>query len=100
MRELRLTDAAEAIDTVFADIIDLAAACRFHDCAHETEPGCAVQEAIAAGKLDLDRLNRWRKLQREEAHNSASLAEVRAYSRAQTKMHKTGKARSRHKRGE
>ena len=52
MRALRLADAAEGIEAVFDDIAALARACRFGDCAHEDEPGCAVQAAIAAGRLD------------------------------------------------
>jgi Predicted GTPases len=52
MRELQLTDAAEGISEVFADLADLAARCRFSDCRHEDEPGCAVQAAIASGEID------------------------------------------------
>ena len=53
------------LDETFADVVDLAAACRFADCAHGTEPGCAVQEALAEGRLTEDRLESYRKLQRE-----------------------------------
>ena len=49
MRELQLVDVADAIDDVFSDVADLAESCRFGDCTHETEPGCAVQAAIEAG---------------------------------------------------
>ena len=88
MRALRLHDAAEGIDEVFADIADLAAACRFADCAHATEPGCAVRAAIEAGSLDPDRLARWRKLQREDARNTASIAEQRRQSRATGRLYR------------
>lgn len=98
MRELRLTDVEQGIDAVFSDIAELARHCRFHDCAHETEPGCAIRAAIETGDLDPARLKRWQKLQREEAHNSASIAEARAYDKARQKMYSQGKARSRHKR--
>lgn len=54
-------------DEAFADIAELAAACRFNDCAHETEPGCAVLAAIVVGGLDPDRLESYRKLMRERA---------------------------------
>ncbi|HYF25425.1 MAG TPA: ribosome small subunit-dependent GTPase A, partial [Baekduia sp.] len=47
---------ADGLDEAFADVAALAAACRFADCAHDAEPGCAVQAAIAAGTLDADRL--------------------------------------------
>lgn len=86
MRELQLTDAAEGINDLFADILELAAGCRFSDCQHETEPGCAVQEAIAQGTLEAVRLGRWRKLLAEDAFNSASLAERRSKDKAFGKM--------------
>jgi len=82
MRALRLAEAGAGIDEVFADIADLAGACRFSDCGHETEPGCAVQAAVAAGDLDAGRLERWRKLQREDLRNSETIAEARARDRA------------------
>lgn len=56
---------AEALDHVFNDIAELAAQCRFNDCVHETEPGCAITEAIETGELPERRLQSWRKLQRE-----------------------------------
>ncbi len=99
MRELQLVGAAQGIDSVFADISDLAARCRFADCLHEAEPGCAVQAAIAGGRLDPDRLSRWRKLQREDARNSETIAEARARDRGFGRMVRDGKARGRHKRG-
>jgi ribosome biogenesis GTPase len=56
MRELQLTNAATGIADVFEDIERLSAQCRFKDCQHETEPGCAVQAAVADGRLDPSRL--------------------------------------------
>jgi ribosome biogenesis GTPase / thiamine phosphate phosphatase len=73
MRELQLTDVESGIDDVFADIVDLARQCRFSDCGHETEPGCAVRAAIEAGRLDADRLKRFEKLVKEERRNSEDL---------------------------
>ena len=78
MRELQLADAALGIENVFADLSALAADCRFNDCRHESEPGCAVLAALAAGEIDEPRLNRWRKLIAEEAFNSATLSERRS----------------------
>lgn len=78
MRELQLTDAAAGIDELFADLHALSTQCRFRDCQHQAEPGCAVLEAVAAGDIEEARLGRWRKLMAEEAFNSASLAERRA----------------------
>jgi ribosome biogenesis GTPase len=82
MREIALQDAASGIDEVFDDILGLARRCRFRDCAHETEPGCAVREAVERGDLDPARLGRWRKLRREDALNSEALHERRSRERA------------------
>jgi ribosome biogenesis GTPase / thiamine phosphate phosphatase len=67
LRGVGLAGAAEGLHQTFADVEALAESCRFGDCAHETEPGCAVQEAIEAGTLDARRLSSCRKLQRENA---------------------------------
>lgn len=82
MRELQLAGTEAGIDAVFDDIADLSVNCRFSDCGHDTEPGCAVKAAIDEGQLEPDRLARWQKLKREDAHNTRSLAE--AHSRART----------------
>ena len=86
MRELQLTDAAAGIADLFDDVAALAASCRFADCRHETEPGCAILSAVTEGRLDPARLARWRKLQAEDAFNSASLAERRERDRAFGKL--------------
>ena len=65
LREVQLWDADEGIEQAFADVDDLAAGCRFNDCAHEQEPGCAVREAIDEGRLPRERLESYRALQRE-----------------------------------
>jgi ribosome biogenesis GTPase / thiamine phosphate phosphatase len=67
-------NAPEGIDIVFDEITTLIGHCKFRDCAHESEPGCAVQAAINAGTLDPDRLIRWRKLKREERVTSTASA--------------------------
>jgi ribosome biogenesis GTPase len=67
LRELQLWDAAEGVSQTFADIDALAAECRFGDCTHENEPGCAVQGALNAGTLEEARLENRRKLLREQA---------------------------------
>jgi ribosome biogenesis GTPase len=67
MRELGLWDAEDGVAATFADIEALVAACRFRDCAHGTEPGCAVQAALADGSLDAGRWRSYAKLQREAA---------------------------------
>src|SRR5690606_8205400 len=76
MRELALVD-VEAAATLFDDIDALAVRCRFRDCRHDTEPGCAVQAAVAAGTLDPRRLESYRKLLREEAQRAETLMESR-----------------------
>ncbi|MEV4111399.1 ribosome small subunit-dependent GTPase A [Nonomuraea sp. NPDC049695] len=67
LRAISLHDAADSLEQVFAEIEQLAEGCRFGDCAHGTEPDCAVQAAIRAGELAGRRLDSYRKLQRETA---------------------------------
>jgi ribosome biogenesis GTPase len=68
IRSLGVAGAADGIEPAFADIAALAAACRFGDCRHETEPGCAVQAALADGTLARGRFESHGKLEREAAH--------------------------------
>jgi ribosome biogenesis GTPase / thiamine phosphate phosphatase len=86
MRELGLQEAADGIDAVFEDIAALAATCRFSDCAHETEPGCAIRAAVEDGRIGADRLDRWRKLRREDARASEALHERHRRERAFGRM--------------
>jgi ribosome biogenesis GTPase len=65
MRELGLWDAEEGLAGAFGDVEDLAARCRFRDCGHKSEPGCAVMAAVKDGSLDAKRLRRFRLLARE-----------------------------------
>jgi len=65
MRELGLWDADDGVEAAFADIAEIAAGCHFADCRHDREPGCAVREAIADGRLDQRRLRSYRKLSAE-----------------------------------
>ena len=66
LREMQLWDAEDGVAQVFADIDALAGQCRFGDCRHDGEPGCAVQGALEAGTLDPGRLENRRKLLREQ----------------------------------
>jgi ribosome biogenesis GTPase len=70
MRELQPWSASSGLETAFEDIAAIAAGCRFADCGHVSEPGCAVRAAIAAGRLDEDRLAHHRKLLAEAAFES------------------------------
>jgi ribosome biogenesis GTPase len=65
LREIQLWDADDGIQEAFADVDEIAADCRFRDCAHMREPGCAVQAAIDKGRLPRERLQSYRALQRE-----------------------------------
>ncbi len=95
MRELGLWDAGGGVEDAFTDVADVAARCRFADCAHESEPGCAVQAALADGSLAEERLESYRKLQRELRHlelktDPRALAEARrARRRFARSMRKT-----------
>ena len=81
MRGLSLADASGAIDAVFEDVSELVGLCRFRDCTHQSEPGCAVRQAISDGRLDEARLNRWEKLKREDRANNPSPSEARERAR-------------------
>jgi ribosome biogenesis GTPase / thiamine phosphate phosphatase len=93
MRELTLWDAEEGLDQAFDDVEALAGGCRFSDCAHRTEPGCAVQAAVAAGTLDAGRLESFRHLQRELRY-----LEIRHDARARSDERKRWRALSREQR--
>jgi ribosome biogenesis GTPase len=67
LRGVALHATDEGLALAFADVEDLATACRFADCAHRTEPGCAVLASVEAGDLGQDRVDAWRKLEREVA---------------------------------
>ena len=74
MRELQLAEASAGLAEVFDDIAALALQCRFTNCTHGAEPGCAIQAAIADGSLDAARLERCRRLTAEEIANTGKLA--------------------------
>ncbi len=91
MRELQLWDvAAESLDETFADLAALAARCRFGDCTHRREPGCAIQAALDDGSLAADRWASFQKLRREQAYaaRKADPRLARANQAAWKKIHK------------
>lgn len=92
MRELRVADINQAMSDVFQDIEALAGQCRFTDCKHEAEPGCAVQRAIEEVQLEPRRLSNYQKLLRENAQATASIAEKRARDKDFGRIVKEAKA--------
>ncbi len=77
MRELKVAELDTALAEVFADIETLAKQCRFRDCDHNDEPGCAVRGAVDSGEINERRLSNYKKLVLEESRNTASIAERR-----------------------
>ena len=73
MRSMQIGDVSAGLDVLFAEIAELAPQCRFRDCSHAHEPGCAVQAAVALGQLSAARLDRWRKLDEENRANTPVL---------------------------
>ncbi len=91
LRELQVWEGD--LDSAFSDIAELTSQCRFNDCAHETEPSCAVQEALANGALDPERYQSYRKLQRE-----LRSIEVRSSKRLQREAKQRWRQRTRESR--
>ena len=94
MRELQPWGDESSVAAAFDDITALASACRFTDCAHHAEPGCAVRDAVERGRLDADRLEHFRRLGREAAyearkHDKAAAAE---HKRRWKQIHQANKA--------
>jgi ribosome biogenesis GTPase len=95
LRGVALHAAEEGLSRAFAEVEELASACRFANCRHTTEPGCAITASIEAGDLAQSRLDSWRKLQRELAFQ-ARRTDARLQSEERTKwkrIHKEMRAR-------
>ncbi|MBY5991785.1 ribosome small subunit-dependent GTPase A [Ferrimonas balearica] len=99
MRELQLTACEQGVSEVFGEITELAEQCRFADCQHGSEPGCAIQAALSDGRLDPRRLASYQKLMREQAFNSASLAQKRARDKDLGKLYRTVQNHRRERKG-
>ena len=93
VRALAATSDSAAIDETFDDVSNYAAACRYSDCAHSSEPGCAVQQALADGTLDPERFERYRRMMAESARLRlrSQEREYRQSNRAFTKANKAGR---------
>jgi ribosome biogenesis GTPase len=85
LRELGLYDDGGGVDTAYADVASLAEECRFRDCGHRGEPGCAVAAAIDEGRLDPGRFTGWRKLQ-AEAHRQLLRVDARARAQERARL--------------
>jgi ribosome biogenesis GTPase / thiamine phosphate phosphatase len=87
MREVQLWATDDGLETAFDDIATVARECRFHDCSHGAEPGCAVQSAVSSGALSEERLDSWRALGRELAYlerrrDAAATAAARQHTKS------------------
>ena len=93
VRALAATSDSAAIDETFEDVSSYAAACRYSDCSHGSEPGCAVQQALADGTLDPERFERYRRMIAESARLRlrSQEREYRQSNRAFTKANKAGR---------
>src|SRR5581483_4526757 len=101
MRELQLWETDEGVEQVFSDIEEIAAHCRFSNCQHTTEPGCAIRAALADGTLAASRFENYLKLQQELAHlarRQESYAEMRERKQKWKKLTRAGEERGRWKR--
>ena len=82
MRELGILGAGEGIDDSFTDILELSLSCRFTNCSHTIDPGCAVSMAIENGELNQDHYRNYQKLRKESEHHEMSYAEKRKKDKA------------------
>lgn len=90
MREFQLWAGDALAEDAFEDVAELAMSCRFRDCQHDAEPGCAVRAALEDGELDRQRFASWQKLQRElEAHQERQdVVARRSAGRRQGRMYR------------
>ena len=93
VRALAATSDSSAIDETFDDVSSYASACRYSDCSHSSEPGCAVQQALTAGVLNPERFERYRRMMAESARLRlrSQEREYRQSNRAFTKANKAGR---------
>ena len=91
MREIGVLGAEEGIEANYADILALSSACRFRDCSHTNEPGCAIRQALAKGEITQAHYENYTKLQREADHHQLSHAEKRQKDKNFGKMVKSVK---------
>lgn len=98
MREVGITDSSNALETTFEQIYELAEECKFNDCTHQNEKGCAIRAALESGELQEETYENFMKLERERAHFSATVHEKRKKDKAFGKMVKQAKYQKSHRR--
>jgi ribosome biogenesis GTPase len=95
MRELGLLGANEGMNEVFAEVRELSPNCRFSDCTHTREPGCAVREAMESGEMSEERYESYLKLKKESDHHAMSYADKRKKDKAFGRFVKSAKKQMR-----
>lgn len=96
LRELQLFDVSQGLTEVFSDLVELSLQCRFNDCQHAGEPGCAIEEAVENGEIDGHRVTRWQKLVSEDQVNSKTVAEGKVKALQKTMRQKQAKKKKRY----
>ncbi|SHN53559.1 ribosome biogenesis GTPase [Butyrivibrio hungatei DSM 14810] len=86
MREIGMASSEQGIDNTFSDILALEKNCKFSDCKHDTEPGCAIKAAIESGELSIERYNLYKSLLSENTRNYAKKKEISKWAKAAKKM--------------
>lgn len=86
MREIGMASSEQGIDNTFSDILALEKSCKFSDCKHDTEPGCAIKAAIESGELSIERYNLYKSLLSENTRNYAKKKEISKWAKAAKKM--------------
>lgn len=88
MREIGMANVQDGIDEPFSDIVELESRCRFSNCRHDTEPGCAIKAAIESGELSVTRYELYKNLGRENTNNHAKKKEISKWAKAYKKIGK------------
>lgn len=86
MREIGMASSEQGIDNTFSDILALEKNCKFSDCKHDTEPGCAIKAAIESGELSIERYNLYKSLLSENTRNYAKKKVISKWAKAAKKM--------------
>ena len=88
MREVGMANTQDGIDETFSDIVELENRCKFSDCRHDTEPGCAIKAALSSGELSSERYELYKNLGRENTRNYAMKKEISKWAKAYRKNNK------------